>query len=161
MTAPQPVNDAARLAAEGVPIPTRRGQLPLLYGFRALRALEDQFGSIVGVQDAMQALLESMGDDGRGKAFGPMADIITPGLLHTGLTREQAEDALLPAHVKTYVDAMQTAMSLAFPDEPAPAAGQGNGPAPALLEQPPAGPGPNGGTWPQAATAAPLTSSGA
>ena len=166
MTAPQ-VNDAARLAAEGVPIPTRRGLLPLLYGFRALRALEDQFGSIQGMQDAMQALLDSMTTDGRGRAFGPMADIIVPGLLHTGLTRDQAEDALLPGQVKVYVEAMQTAMQLAFPEAEPAAASPGNGEAPAPLRPPahlehqPAGPGQSGTTWPQGATAAPQTSSGA
>lgn len=146
---------ADQLAGEGVPILTRRGPMQLQYGFRALRALEDRFGSIVGMQDAMQAVLDTMGEDGRGKAFGPLADIVVPGLLHTGLSADELEDALLPGEVRTYVHAMQDAMQQAFPDVDGTAvASPGNAGSPA-------GPGPSGSTSPQAGTGAPQSSSGA
>lgn len=153
------VTDADRIAAEGVPIPTTRGELRLVYGMRALRKLEDTYGGIGELQDAMQALMENLTTTGKGKAFGPLCDIIVPGLLHHGLTEDQALDALIPRHVQAYTEAMQLAMQQAFPDEDAPA-GQGNDEA-QVAAPADASPGPSGTTSPPAATAAAATSSGA
>lgn len=150
------VTDADRIAAEGVPIPTTRGELRLVYGMRALRQLEDTYGGLAELQDAMQALLDNLKLTGKGKAFGPMLDIVCPGLMHHGLTADAAADLLMPRHVRLYIEAMAEAMQQAFPDE-APA-GQGNDDA----QQPaPAGPGPIGTTSPPAAMAVEIVSSGA
>lgn len=150
------LTDADRLAAEGVPIPTNRGELRLVYGMRALRKLEDTYGGIGELQDAMQALMENLTTTGKGRAFGPLCDIIVPGLLHHGLSEDAALDCLLPRHVTLYTEAMSLAMRQAFPDEePAPV---GNDDA-----QPPAAgsPGQSGSTLPPAATAETPPSSGA
>lgn len=151
------VTDADRIAAEGVPVPTTRGELRLVYGMRALRQLEDTYGGIGELQDAMQQLMDNLTTTGKGKAFGPLCDIIVPGLLHHGLTEDEALDALIPRHVTVYTEAMSEAMRQAFPDEDAPA---GNDEA-----QPPAAaagsPGPSGSTSQPAATAATPPSSGA
>lgn len=156
------MTDADRIAAEGVPIPTTRGELRLVYGMRALRAMEDKYGSVVALQEAMQALLETFTKgDGKAAAFGPMCDIIAPGLLHLGYTLDQAEDMLLPRAVKEYAEAMQLAMQQAFPEDapgPADLAGQGN--AAAQVTVPPGSPGPTGTTSPPAATAVTMPNGG-
>lgn len=151
--------DADRIAAEGVPIPTARGELRLIYGMRALRKLEDTYGGIGELQEAMQSLMDNLTTTGKGKAFGPLLDVIVPGLLHHGITEDEAVDALQPRHVQVYIAAMQAAMEQAFPDDDP--AGTGNDEA-----QPPAAdaagsPGPSGTTSPPAATAAAPASSGA
>lgn len=153
------MTDADRIAAEGVPIPTTRGELRLVYGMRALRQLEDTYGGIGELQEAMQQLMENLTTTGKGKAFGPLCDIIVPGLLHHGLTEDQALDALIPRHVTVYTEAMGEAMRQAFPDEDdAAPAGQGNDDAQAAPE---GSPGPSGSTSPQDATAETPPSSGA
>lgn len=153
-----PITDADRIAAEGVLIPTRRGPLRLMYGMRGLRKLEDTYGGITELQEAMEALLASLTETGKGKAFGPLCDIIVPGLLHLGLTEDEALDCLLPRHVQLYTRAMETAMQEAFPDAEAPLDGVGNVPA----QVPAAGsPGQSGTTSPPAATAEVTPDSGA
>lgn len=151
------VTDADRIAAEGVPIPTARGELRLLYGMRALRMLEDHYGGVGEMQEAMQVLMDNLTTTGKGKAFGPLCSILIPGLMHHGLTEDEALDALLPRYVKDYTEAMAEAMQQAFPDDPAPA-GTGNDQA----QQPVEGsPGPTGTTSPPAATAETMPDSGA
>lgn len=151
--------DADRIAAEGVPIPTARGELRLIYGMRALRKLEDTYGGIGELQEAMQALMDNLTTTGKGKAFGPLLDVMVPGLLHHGITEDEAVDALQPRHVQVYIAAMQTAMEQAFPDDDAPA-GQGNDDA-QVAAPADASPGPSGTTSPPAATAAAPANSGA
>lgn len=155
---PETITDADRIAAEGVPIPTTRGDLRLIYGMRALRQLEDTYGGLGQLQDAMQTLMENLEATGKGKAFGPLLDIVCPGLLHHGLTMEQAEDVLMPRHVKLYTEAMAEAMRQAFPDDDTTPAGQGNDDAQAPAS---ASPGPTGTTSQPAATDATPPSSGA
>lgn len=150
------VTDADRLAAEGVPIPTARGELRLVYGFRALRRLEDTYGGVGELQDAMQQLLNNLETTGKGRAFGPVLDIVIPGLLHTGLSEDELLDALQPRHLALYAAAMAEAMRQSFPD--ATLDGVGNDPAQAA---PVGSPGPSGTTSQPAATAEPTASSGA
>lgn len=155
MTAPTSSSD--RLAARGVVIPLADGSTTRLrYGFRALKELEDRFGSVVGLQTAMQGIMEAMDEGGGGaKAFGPILDLIVPGLLHNrGVTEDEWLDLLDPAHLAEYVDALKAAMEQAFP---ASAAGLGNVPGPT----PGPGPGLSGTTSPPAATDALTASSGA
>ncbi len=153
------MTDADRIAAEGVTIPTTKGALRLMYGMRALRAMETKYGSVVGMQEQMQELLDTFTKgDGKAAAFGPLCDIITPGLLHLGYTEDQAVDLLMPRHTKVYAEAMAAAMREAFPDADDDAGSTGNADA----QAPAAGsPGPSGTTSQPAATAAPTPSSGA
>lgn len=154
-----PPSDADRIAAEGVPIPTTKGELRLVYGMRALRAMEDRYGSVAGLQEAMQELHDRFTKgDGKVAAFGPVCDLIAPGLLHLGYTEDQATDLLLPRHVAKYAEAMAAAMREAFPEET---------PAPGGIPNPPAqasesrSPGPSGTTSQPAATAAATPTGGA
>lgn len=157
------MTDADRIAAEGVLIPTTKGDLRLMYGMRALRAMETKYGSVVALQEAMQELLDTFTKgDGKAAAFGPLCDIIAPGLLHLGYTLEQAEDLLLPRATKQYAEAMAEAMREAFPEDPAaPAGGPSLGNTEAQVATAPGSPGPTGTTSPPAATAAPTTPGGA
>lgn len=150
-----PVTDADRLVAEGVPIPTDLGTLHLRYGFRALRSLEEKYGGLEALQEAME------GVTGKGAAFGPLLDILVPGLLHTGHTEDQLIDALQPRSLGVYVDAMVEAMRQAFPDA-VPASAEGNAqPANRAARRSKAGSrGQSGTTSQRAATAAPTPSSG-
>lgn len=155
MSHPAPT-DADRIAAEGVTIPTTDGPKRLVYGMRALRAMETKYGSVVALQEAMEALLERFTTgDGKAAAFGPLVDIMAPGLLHLGISEDQAVDLLMPRHVKEYALAMSAAMREAFPEDDTPTGAPGNDPAQA--PNPAGSPGPSG-TTSQAATATPATS---
>lgn len=156
MSHPAPT-DADRIAAEGVTIPTTKGDLQLVYGMRALRAMEAKYGSVVQLQEAMESLLERFTTgDGKAAAFGPLCDIMAPGLLHLGYTEEQAVDLLMPRHVKAYALAMSAAMREAFPEDDAALPGAvGNAPAQAPA---PAGFPGQSGTTSQAATDPPAIS---
>lgn len=155
-----PPSDADRIAAEGVPIPTTKGELRLVYGMRALRSMEDRYGSVAGLQEAMQELHDKFTKgDGKVAAFGPVCDLIAPGLLHLGYTEDQATDLLLPRHVGRYAEAMAAAMREAFPEE-TPVAGEqpGNPPAQVSADR---SPGPSGTTSQPAAMAAATPTGGA
>jgi len=157
-----PVTDADRIAAQGVTIPTTKGDLRLVYGMRALRSMEAKYGSVLGMQEKMQELLDTFTKgDGKVAAFGPLCDIITPGLLHLGYTEDQAVDLLVPRHTKVYAEAMAAAMREAFPDGDDTAPGSTGNDA-AQVPAPAAGsPGPSGTTSQPAATDAQTPSSGA
>lgn len=154
MSHPAPT-DADRIAAEGVTIPTTDGPKRLVYGMRALRAMETKYGSVVALQEAMEALLERFtSGDGKAAAFGPLVDIMAPGLLHLGISEDQAVDLLMPRHVKVYAEAMAAAMREAFPEDEAPA-GQGNDAAQVPAQQLAVGSPGQSGTTSQPATDTP------
>lgn len=157
MTA-QTTTDAARLLAEGIPVPTALGELRLRYGFRALRDLEEKYGSLEGLQEAME------GVQGKGAAFGPLLDLIVPGLLHSGHSEDALIDALIPRELGTYVDAMVGAMREAFPDAAASAdaaSAEGKAPKRPVRARPARSRGQSGTTSAPAATDAQTPSSGA
>lgn len=114
-------NDAARIAAAGVPVVLANGRtVNLRYGFRGLVALEDAFGGIAAVQTAISG-------DMTGAALRPLATALACGFggEHDGqgqpLTAERliADELLDPRDLRAYADAFGAALAQAFP----PAAG--------------------------------------
>ncbi len=147
------VTDSDRLLAQGAVVHLTDGrEVPLRYNMRALKMLEDRFGTIEGVNTAIP-----VDDEGRptGKVFGPMLDLLIPGLLHTGLSEDELIDLLDPKRLDEYGTALGAAMAEAFP---APKSAQGNGAGPAGVAN--GSPGPSS-TGPQpVTTAVPTESSG-
>lgn len=162
---PYPTTPARRLRATGHPITLTDGRtVQVRYGMASIVELEDRFGSLGGVQDAMNAL------DAGAKVFGSMMDLLACGLLYAGLvptaagelpTVGQVRQVLLahdlvdPADLTDYMEALGRAFTEAFPD-PGGAVGEAAG----ATVTPPA-PGPTGGTTPPASSDVTQTPSGA
>ncbi|ABD94208.1 hypothetical protein [Kitasatospora aureofaciens] len=106
----------------------------LRYSFRSLALLEQRFGSVTGIQNAID-------QSGDGAAFGPLMDLIGAGLVgkqggFTALVRHRVDaagartveeivykrssdgqelgDLLAPQFINEYADAMQTSLIGAF-----------------------------------------------
>jgi hypothetical protein len=148
--------DPMQALAIGHPIPLRDGTSPeLMFTFRSLALLEARFGSVQGIQDAVD-------QTGNGAAFGPILDLIGAGLVSAGFTphvrhRQDASghrtveeilyrrssdgrelgDLMTPANIATYTESMQGAFAACF------GTGQGNDAGPALADP---SPGPTSST---------------
>lgn len=157
---------ARRVRATGHPIILTDGQtVQVRYGMASIVELEDRFGSLGGVQDAMASL------NAGSKVFGSMMDLLACGLLYAGLIPTQpgelptvgqvravllGRDLVDPADLKDYMEALGRAFTEAFPDP-----GSAEGKAPTTAPATPPAPGPIGGTTPPPSSDAPPQSSGA
>ncbi|OKJ06826.1 hypothetical protein [Kitasatospora sp. CB01950] len=124
-------------------------EVPLTYNFRSLALLEQRFGSITAIQDAMELAAA-------GTAFGPLMDMIGAGLasraggftphirhyqdasghrtVESILYRRSSDgtdlgELLAPGRVAEYADAMSAAFNVAFDT-----GGQGNDVSPVPSE---------------------------
>lgn len=110
------VTDGSRLLAAGHPITLADGRsVNVRFGFRGLLMLEEHFGSLTAVQGVIQT-----DDEGNvtGKAFEPVARLITAGLASEGIDYEQALDLLDPRQLAEYVIAVGAALEEALPAPP-------------------------------------------
>lgn len=110
----EPASPGARLQAAGAPVLLANGrEVWLRYGMAALLHLEDTYGSIPGVLEALNGL------NAGGKAFTTVVDLIVPGLLHEGISRADllADDLLDPSLLQVYVQAIARAFEQSFPQE--------------------------------------------
>jgi len=106
------VTESDRVLAAGVNLELEDGRVvPLRYGMRGLKRLEDDFGSILAVQIVLRDV------DGKSPMFGPVLQILAAGLL--GQVDEDALDALLhPSKLDVYMDVIAEALDEAFPEPP-------------------------------------------
>lgn len=82
----------------------------LRYSMRGLKALEDAFGSVSAVQDAISR-------DGTGKQFGPLTTVLRCGLHHEGITSDDdLLDLLDLRRLTEYTVAIEAAIHQAFPE---------------------------------------------
>jgi hypothetical protein len=135
--------DAARLQARGQTITLMDGtEAKLLYAFRGLALLEDEFGSLQAVQE-----LVKLDDDGLpvGKVIGPLSKLLGAGLVHLGYTLDQAIDLLDSARMQEYFTAASAALEEALPRPEAvgkaelaavPAPSESTGPSPTTSPPP-------------------------
>lgn len=136
------VKDSDRILAAGVPVVLAGREMRLRFGLRALKLLEDKFGSLQVIEQLT---------NGDGKVIGPLCTIIAAGLSHEGVTEDDILDNVSPGEIQTLMDAAAVALAEAFPDTE----GKAEAAAPA------ASPGiPGTGSRP-AATAEAMTVSGA
>jgi hypothetical protein len=113
--------EARQLRAEGVPITTLDGrQLRLVFDMDALLEIEDAFGSLGGMQDALEAMAR---DQHNAKIIKPIVAMMRAALMHDPTARDARFD---PALINEYLGAVMKATDLAFPKENLP----GNGPTP-------------------------------
>lgn len=114
------ITDGARLLAAGHPITLLDGRSAnVRFGFRGLLMLEEHFGSLPAVQNAISS-------DGTGKALEPIARLVSAGLAGEGLSYDELVDLLDPRCLAEYVAAVGAALEEALP-APAPDAGKANG----------------------------------
>lgn len=104
--------DSDRLLARGVPITLADGEtVRLRYSMRSLKWLEDEFGSIQAIQEALPD-----GEDTQDRpVFGPMSKVMYGGLLHLDLTYDEVLDLLSPRQINEYGEAVGKAFNEAFP----------------------------------------------
>lgn len=107
------VTDGSRLLAAGHPVTLIDGRsVNVRFGFRGLLMLEEHFGSLSAVQNVIET-------DGEGnvigKAFEPVARLISAGLVSEGISYDQALDLLDPRHLAEYVVAVGAALTEALP----------------------------------------------
>lgn len=133
-----------QILAAGAPLELNDGRVVRLkYDMRGLKALEDAFGSVSAVQDAISS-------DGTGKQFGPFVTVLRCGLHREGITSDDELIDLLDVHrLPAYGEAVAAAFAEAFPTPDAPADGPGNVEGASL----PAGPGLSGTTQPPSRSA--------
>ncbi|WP_045305855.1 hypothetical protein [Saccharothrix sp. ST-888] len=159
----------AQALGQGARIPLRDGtDAELYYSFRSLALLEARFGSVQGIQDAID-------QTGGGAAFGALLDLLGAGLVGEGgftgqiRYRQTADgartveeivyrrtvdgrdlgDLLALVHIHAYVTAMQATLIDCLG-----AGSPGNGPSPAVS------PGPTSSTSEPSSSAAAPPSSG-
>lgn len=142
---------SSQLLAAGHPIGLLDGRtVHVRYTMRGLKALEDAFGSVAAVGDAISI-------DGTGKQFGPLVTVIRCGLFHEGFTTDEDLLDLLDLHrLAEYGEAVSSAFAEAFPSDDAPVDGRPNAEVVSL----PAGPGMSGTTPPPSSSAVPTAASG-
>lgn len=100
-------SDADRLLAEGVPLTLTDGrEVYLRYGMRALKMLEDKFGSLEVAQNAL---------GGGGKMIGPLMDLLSAGLAHEGISADELLDLVDPYSLEKYTELLIAAFDQAFP----------------------------------------------
>ncbi|WP_369183330.1 hypothetical protein [Streptomyces sp. Y1] len=125
----------AQALGQPITIPLADGtDVDLRYTFRSLALLEQRFGSVAGIQTAID-------QTGNGAAFGPLMDLLGAGLVGPGggftphvrhrvdaagartveeiLYRRSSDghdlgDLLAPQHIHEYATAMQTSLTAAF-----------------------------------------------
>lgn len=105
------LHEARRLRAEGVKVQTIDGQeLRLMFDMDALVIIEEEFGSLGAMQDA----LNEMGREQlTGKLFKPFLKILRAALAHDPSAANARFD---PALTGEYLAAVMRAMNVAFPD---------------------------------------------
>lgn len=142
-----------QLLAAGIPIMLVGGRVVhLRYTMRGLKALEDAFGSVGAVQEAIST-------DGTGKQFGPLTTVLRCGLHHEGFaTDDDLIDHLDLRLLSAYADAIPAAINQAFPDlaDDEPVEGRPNLEDVSL----PPGPGLSGTTPPLSSSVATIAASG-
>jgi hypothetical protein len=112
------VNDSERLLAEGTEVTLLNGRKARLrYGMRAIKILEDEFGSVSAIQDHMETDEEG---NATGKVFTALWALLRAGLLDEKLSDEELDQLVDPTQVQAYMNAVEKAFTQAFPQ-----AGQG------------------------------------
>lgn len=107
-----PTSESDRILAAGAPVTLADGRvLHLRYTFRALKVIEDRYGSLDGTVKAM-----GMDDQGRvhGRYFTTIIDMLYAGLLHTGISEDELYELADPARVEEYDEAVNVALAQAL-----------------------------------------------
>lgn len=108
------MNDSDRLLAEGIPLVLADGRsVALRYTMRSLKVIEDAYGSLDAVDQAMGS-----------KRIGSLATILAAGLLHEDISADALLDLLDTHHIDDYATAMGTALDQALPAPETAAAGK-------------------------------------
>lgn len=112
-TPPEPT-DAQRIAAAGYPITLTDGRRARVrFGLRALKLLEERYGSLVGIAESLR---EMVGDDAdHAKMIAPTWDLLEAGLLHLRLEPEDLDALLDPNRLAEYTEAVARAFREAMP----------------------------------------------
>lgn len=123
------MTDATQLAARGVPITLADGTtVTLRYSFRSISLLEEFFGSLARVQQALERESALMREGAkRVRLYRVLQEAIGPGLVHVRTTDpdtgercrlgerpDLVGDLLDPARARAYIDAWTAAMTEAF-----------------------------------------------
>lgn len=105
-------DEARQLRAQGVPITTLDGrQLTLIFDMEAIAEIEDHFGSLGGMQDALENIAA---ERQKAKFFQPILAMMRAGLSHDPNARDAIFDTAL---IGDYYIAVMKATDLAFPKD--------------------------------------------
>ena len=107
------VTESDRILAPGHTLTLVDGRVVTLrYGMRGLKALEDEFGSLNSLEEAV-----GLDEEGRptGKVIGPIVAMLAAGLTAEGISADQLLDLLDPARLDEYADAAGKALEQALP----------------------------------------------
>ena len=121
------MSDSDGILAPGAAITLVDGsQARLRYGFLAIKQLEDEFGSLNGMQEALQREF-SADKDGQptGKAVGMAWSLLKAGLLDLELSEVELDRQIDMGRFPEYADAINKALTQAF-GEPKGPKGQTN-----------------------------------
>ena len=113
------MTNSDRILARGVPITLADGRTAhLRYGMLGLKQLEDDFGSLAKVQDAIKKEFARNSKEGAptGKAINLAWSIMRAGLLDLEMTELELDRVLDPALFGDYADAIGQAFDQAFGD---------------------------------------------
>lgn len=111
-------SDSDRLLAEGAPITLSDGRVVYLrYGMRAIKTLEDRFGSTEAIDEALKQMTSL-----KGKALTHISDFVAAGLIHQPIlnggdepvSREQLDDLLDTRNLRDYALGIDLALGQAF-----------------------------------------------
>lgn len=147
--APPEPTEGQRITAKGYPITLTDGrEVRLRFGMAAILQLEEDFGSLGAVQEALKNLTP------QGRVFGPVVDLLAAGLSHHGITRAEliGGDLLALDGLEHYAEQLGRAFAEAFPSMKV--GGQGNVQGPAVSR------GASGTTSARSSSAAPRKRSG-
>jgi hypothetical protein len=149
-------SDSDRILAEGAPITLSDGRaVRLKYGMRALKRLEDTYGSTIAIDTAVQDVLNA-----KGKLLTTLSTLMLAGLMHEPplngegtLTEDAIEELFDLKRVGEYALAVSNAFQQAFGFDEEPVKAKGKAKA--------ASPGPTGTDSQSSPAHAPKPTSGA
>lgn len=107
--------EARQLRAQGIPITALDGrELRLIFDVDALAIIESDFGSLGGMQDALQQIAEN---GATAQFFTPVLKMMRAALAHDATAADARFDTAL---IGDYYVAVMKATDLAFPKAPTP-----------------------------------------
>jgi hypothetical protein len=146
-------SESDRVLAQGIPIKLEDREVHLKFGMRGLKMLEDEFGSIEGIERVLIPEVDSNGKRVETKYISHLAFVLSAGLAHEGLTLDDVLDRAVPALLPEYSEAIAKAIDQAFP------ARKGGKPSGKARASKPS-PGATGTTPPPSSSDEPTSSSG-
>jgi hypothetical protein len=107
-----PATDSDRILAPGVPVTLIDGRtVTLRYGMRAMKAIEDRWGSVGEAMLLLHGVLQGTTP----KSIGTVVAFLADGLIHEGLSEDALLDLTEFGAMARYIDSIADALDEALP----------------------------------------------